>query len=958
MAAKAIWTPQPGPQEFAFYNCMDIDEVMYGGARGGGKTSYLLGDYGTQAAEYKSFSQGIICRKSYPQLEEVVMQGKEMYCRSGIAKYNKSDSNFYFKNGAILRLRHLDRLQDVENYHGHQYCVGAGTPVLMASGKWKPIEDIKPGELVQTLQGPSEVTYFHDNGIKPCVMMKTSVCGHVFEQIQSLNHSVLSIPSECSYGHQVSRQSQKCSLSWTSYESLLRDHLSNSGASSLSIVGRNFYAVSVDGLLISQPLPSLFFQSMIYAPDPRSDDSLQQKSIEFDGAACNHSCCTQDVMDSRQASIPSRLLTYYHPYLGEPYQPLTDLTLSHSSLIPIGERQVFDITVANHNHFITRVSISRNSWIGYDEATNFKDFRIFERMRACARTSKPGVKCVIRYTGNPGGTLHNEIKAYFIDPEPLGRKVITNAAGKKRIFVPSKVTDNLLLMKNDPDYIKYLESITDPELRKAWLDGDWDVALGSFFGDVFKRDRHVIPNFPQGMIPKHWNRYRAFDWGSAKPFCCLWYTIARDDIEIGGRYFPNGSIIFYREYYGLKKGEFDVGLKMTSTSIAREIKRIEFQNGETNVRPGPADTAIWKVEDGPSIAEKMAKEGARFIKSDKSRVTGWEQVRIRLEGYDKPLLYFTENCVASIRTLPVLPRDEKKWDDIETLTEDHCLPGSTIIATNKGQKPLASVTVDDRILTRFGYRKVLRCWLTAKDTPLLELQTTNGEIRTTFGHKLFVLGMGFLPVSEIHPGMELLHITPHQIERLQSVMGCDLTGIPAHRNGLKKHIMYLKGILENSVSPDYTNMSLSDIMAPCPTGMLYTTLMRILKTTTLKILLPYLKVSIPLTISPSNRNGHSQISQDEKQPSGINHLREELGTENALSISKVKAVCLAGAEDVYNITAEEVHEYFSEGFLSRNCADTIRYVCMSYPMKPPGKSMLYLPEDNWPEEVIDPIYGS
>jgi len=450
MADKVAWSPQLGPQSFAFYDCMEVDEVMYGGARGGGKTSYLLGDFGAQTGEYKSYAQGLICRKSYPQLDEIIKQGNEMFVQSGNARFNKSDMNFNFNNGAVLRLRHLDRLEDCENYQGHEY-----------------------------------------------------------------------------------------------------------------------------------------------------------------------------------------------------------------------------------------------SWIGFDELTNFKDFRIFERMRACARTSKEGVKPVIRYTGNPGGRLHNEVKDYFINPEPLGRKIITNKAGKTRIFVPSKVTDNLILMKNDPDYIKYLESITDELLRKAWLEGSWDVALGSFFGDIFSREKHVIPAFTQGKIPKHWNRYHAFDWGSAKPFACLWYTVARDDVEIDGRYYPNGSLILYREYYGNKKGEIDTGLKLPAPEVARRIRAIEMENGEMNMRPGPGDNAMWNVISGPSIASEMSKEGVRFIKCDKSRETGWEQVRIRLKGHDQPLIYFTENCVNTIRTLPVLSRDEKKWDDIETTQEDHLLDVVRYICMTYPMKPVS-----------------------------------------------------------------------------------------------------------------------------------------------------------------------------------------------------------------------------------------------------------------------------
>lgn len=38
--------------------------------------------------------------------------------------------------------------------------------------------------------------------------------------------------------------------------------------------------------------------------------------------------------------------------------------------------------------------------------------------------------------------------------------------------------------------------------------------------------------------------------------------------------------------------------------------------------------------------------------------------------------------------------------------------------------------------------------------------------------------------------------------------------------------------------------------------------------------------------------------------------------------------------DVYNLTVDEVHEYFANGFLVHNCVDDVGYACMSRPWKP------------------------
>ena len=48
-------------------------------------------------------------------------------------------------------------------------------------------------------------------------------------------------------------------------------------------------------------------------------------------------------------------------------------------------------------------------------------------------------------------------------------------------------------------------------------------------------------------------------------------------------------------------------------------------------------------------------------------------------------LFFFNNCLNSIRTIPVLPRDDKKTDDVDTDAEDHCFVGDTLVDTDRGQ---------------------------------------------------------------------------------------------------------------------------------------------------------------------------------------------------------------------------------------------------------------------------------
>jgi hypothetical protein len=53
---------------------------------------------------------------------------------------------------------------------------------------------------------------------------------------------------------------------------------------------------------------------------------------------------------------------------------------------------------------------------------------------------------------------------------------------RSRIFVPAKVEDNPTLLANDPDYVKFLDSLPE-DLREARRHGSWEVyeTKGSYY---------------------------------------------------------------------------------------------------------------------------------------------------------------------------------------------------------------------------------------------------------------------------------------------------------------------------------------------------------------------------------------------------------------------------------------------------------------------------------------------
>jgi hypothetical protein len=321
-------------------------------------------------------------------------------------------------------------------------------------------------------------------------------------------------------------------------------------------------------------------------------------------------------------------------------------------------------------HNYTRVYI--------EEATNFPDPAPINKLKGTLRSAN-GVPCGMRLTGNPGGPGHHWVKARYIDNGPfniireeedvdLGDGTIIKSF-IERVFIPAKLKDNQKLLRSDPGYVQRLRQTGSAALVKAWLEGNWDEIEGTFFSE-FSESLHVIKGRIE--VPSHWTRFRAMDWGSARPFSIGWYAVS------DGMFLPRGALLKYREWYGIETGldgkyKPNTGLKMHAPAVARGILARE-QNDL--IAYGVADPSVFAENGGPSIAENMLIEGCHWLRADNARQPGWEQMRKMLlpdseAESPRPLLYFHESCVHSIRTIPYLQHDDKDPEDLDTEGEDH-----------------------------------------------------------------------------------------------------------------------------------------------------------------------------------------------------------------------------------------------------------------------------------------------
>lgn len=322
-------------------------------------------------------------------------------------------------------------------------------------------------------------------------------------------------------------------------------------------------------------------------------------------------------------------------------------------------------------------------------------------------------------TTNPFGVGFNWVKKRYISIAPAGKvhKTVTNVFNprtkqrenivKTQVHLFSSFMENKYL---NPEYVATLEAIEDPNKRKAWLGGSWDIVSGGMFDDVWDTNEHIVSASIEN-IPSSWRIDRSFDWGSSKPFSVGWWAESDGSSLLldNGEYLPTlkGDLFRIAEWYGCTKKPNE-GLMLLDAEIALGIVEREINMRiHGRVHPGPADNSIWNLMNGNSTALEMLKpviirgvkykgvEWARSNKSPGSRVQGWLQIRNLLKASAKqfrkdgsqfimdefgkkiripreiPGMFFFSNCVDAINLIPTLPRDEKNPDDVDTSSEDH-----------------------------------------------------------------------------------------------------------------------------------------------------------------------------------------------------------------------------------------------------------------------------------------------
>ncbi len=332
--------------------------------------------------------------------------------------------------------------------------------------------------------------------------------------------------------------------------------------------------------------------------------------------------------------------------------------------------------------------------ISIDEATTFPFFyKMVDKLKGSNR-SPYGVPCSMFATGNPGGPGHSSVKEYFQLGSQFNRKpkTVFYVDGESRVFIPSFLTDNPYLCRDD-EYKRTLEAIRDPMLRRAWIEGDWDVYMGQAF---LLSERHILKK--PVSIPDWAEIYMTYDWGYGSPFSIGWWWADND-----------GRVFRFAEWYGWN-GVPNEGLRLADSEVVQGILDREQELGISNrqiiritgpdcfsKRPTPLQGG-----QGPPTAEVFASRGVFLTPGDPTRHVKIRQFRERLllpeDKNEMPMLMVYPNCTQFLRTIPDLTYDDLNPEDVDRKQETHCYDEACHIAMARPMStiPRKRVSLTDR----------------------------------------------------------------------------------------------------------------------------------------------------------------------------------------------------------------------------------------------------------------------
>ena len=260
--------------------------------------------------------------------------------------------------------------------------------------------------------------------------------------------------------------------------------------------------------------------------------------------------------------------------------------------------------------------------VAIDEATQLREEQ-FEIFKACLRGVNSYPKRMY-LTCNPGGVGHAWVKRLFVDRSFRGGE-----RPEDYLFIPALVYDNPVLTESSPDYVRQLETLPE-KLRKAWLEGSWDVFEGQFFPE-FDPTVHVRKI---AVAKENLKFFAALDYGFDMLAALL----------IG--YDRAGNMYVFREFC------------QSSLTLSQAAEQVAELCSGCDVAYAVASPDLWnrRQDTGLSGFEIMSAVPGMplLVRADNRRVAGWRALRERLAARENGGIVISPECDNLISSLPAL----------------------------------------------------------------------------------------------------------------------------------------------------------------------------------------------------------------------------------------------------------------------------------------------------------------
>ncbi|MBX6772686.1 MAG: hypothetical protein IRY83_13230, partial [Chloroflexi bacterium] len=283
--------------------------------------------------------------------------------------------------------------------------------------------------------------------------------------------------------------------------------------------------------------------------------------------------------------------------------------------------------------------------IGVEEATTLTASK-YQAIRTCNRTSKPTWRPRIYTSANPGGIGHGWYRQLFVEPYRRGEETVTR-------YIPATVADNRFI---NPEYRLQLERLTGWQ-RRAWLEGDWDIAAGQFFTS-FRYEAHTYaPPCSPESIPEHQAVWCSLDYGFNHPTVCHLYT-ERD------------GIIYVVDELWVRKQLVESVAEQIRAMLERHSVRVDQLRA---IYAGPDVFAQRGDSRGLTVADQYRSHGLVLQPARTDRLAGAATILRLLGDPDSriaPSLQISRVCTRLIEQLSTLQHDPNRPEDVLKVNVD------------------------------------------------------------------------------------------------------------------------------------------------------------------------------------------------------------------------------------------------------------------------------------------------